>query len=113
MKLNPKLLVFMFFLSIINMMQGQTLDGDWSGKLNAMGQEIPLILHISGEDENLEVTMDSPSQGATGIPVDNATFTDGEFKISVMGGQLTYTAQVDGDSMSGNFVQAGMELPLK
>ena len=94
------------------MTQGQTLNGDWSGILNVKGQETPLILHISGEDDKLEVTMDSPSQGATGIPVENATFNDGEFKISVMGGQLTYTAQVEDDTMTGNFVQAGMEMPL-
>ena len=112
MNTKPKYLVIMLLLLSITMVKGQTLDGDWSGKLNAMGQEIPLILHISSEDDNLEVTMDSPSQGATGIPVESATYQDGEFKISVMGGQLTYTAQVDGDSMSGNFVQAGMELPL-
>jgi dipeptidyl aminopeptidase/acylaminoacyl peptidase len=112
MNFNPKLFVFMLFLLATGMIQGQTLNGDWSGKLNAMGQEVPLILHISGEDESLEVTMDSPAQGATGIPVENPTYTDGEFKISVMGGQISYTAQVDGETMVGTFVQAGMELPL-
>jgi len=94
------------------MTKGQTLEGDWSGKLNAGGQEIPLILHFSGDDENLKVTMDSPSQGANDIPVEKAAFKDGEVQLSVMNGQMTYTAQVEGDTMEGTFKQSGMEFPL-
>lgn len=94
------------------MTQELTLEGDWSGKLSLEGQEIPLVLHISKVNDKLEVTMDNPTQGAIGIPVENASLIEGEFKISIMGGQLTYTAQVKGETMTGKFVQAGMEMPL-
>ncbi|WP_246062568.1 S9 family peptidase [Mesohalobacter halotolerans] len=91
---------------------GQTINGDWSGKLNAMGQELPLIFHFSGEDDNLTATMDSPAQGATGIPLDEVSFNDNTITLSAMGGQLTYEAKVDGDAMNGTLKQAGMEFPL-
>jgi len=107
-----KTTILILFLSIFNMTQAQTIEGDWSGKLNAMGQELPLIFHFSGEDDNLTATMDSPAQGATGIPVEKATLEGNTLSISVMGGQLTYEAEIDGDSMTGTLKQAGMEFPL-
>ncbi|TKS56495.1 S9 family peptidase [Mesohalobacter halotolerans] len=100
------------FLLFLNVTMGQTINGDWSGKLNAMGQELPLIFHFSGEDDNLTATMDSPAQGATGIPLDEVSFNDNTITLSAMGGQLTYEAKVDGDAMNGTLKQAGMEFPL-
>lgn len=80
------------FLFIFNMTKGQIIKGDWSGKLNAMGQEIPLIFHFSGEDDNLTATMDSPSQGASDIPVERVELDGTTLELSVMGGQIIYTA---------------------
>ena len=94
------------------MLQAQTIEGDWSGKLSASGQEIPLIFHFSGPDNELSATMDSPSQGATGIPVEKVSYEDGELSLSVMGGQIAYVARVKGETMEGTFKQAGAELPL-
>jgi dipeptidyl aminopeptidase/acylaminoacyl peptidase len=111
---NLKTTIVILFLLIFNltMTTAQTIQGDWSGKLNAMGQELPLILHFSGEDENLTATMDSPAQGASDIPVEKVTLEGKTLSISVMGGQLTYTAEVEGDSMTGILKQSGMEFPL-
>lgn len=91
---------------------GQTIKGDWSGTLNAMGQEIPLVFHFSGDDNALTATMDSPAQGATGIPVEKVTFSDGALNLSMMGGQAVYEAHVKGDAMEGTFKQGGMDFPL-
>lgn len=112
MNLQKKTLLIVLFLLSVSMLKGQTIKGDWSGALNAMGQEIPLIFHFSGDDDALTATMDSPAQGAIGIPVDKATFADGELNLSIMGGQIEYKAQVKGDTMEGNFKQSGMDLPL-
>ena len=106
---------FIFFISLtfaLGMLQAQTMEGDWSGKLSAQGQEIPLILHFTGTDDALTATMDSPSQGATDIPVDKVSFVDGELTLSLMGGQISYVAQVKGETMEGTFKQGGAELPL-
>jgi dipeptidyl aminopeptidase/acylaminoacyl peptidase len=107
-----KLLFFVVLTFLINMLKAQTIEGDWSGKLSNAGQEIPLVFHFSGTDDALTATMDSPSQGATGIPVEKINYADGELSLSLMGGQIAYIAQVDGKTMEGTFKQAGAEIPL-
>lgn len=98
---------------LAGMLKAQTIEGDWSGKLSTSGQEVPLIFHFSGPDEALTATMDSPSQGASSIPVEKVSYEDGELSLSLMGGQIAYTAQVKGETMDGIFSQAGAEIPLK
>ena len=92
--------------------QAQTVEGDWSGKLSVQGQEIPLVFHFIGSDEELSATMDSPSQGASDIPVEEVSYADGQLTLSLMQGQIAYEAKVDGESMEGTFKQGGAELPL-
>ncbi len=99
-------------LCIFTMTKAQTIKGDWSGTLNAMGQEIPLVFHFSGEGDELKATMDSPSQGASDIPVDKVTLDGNDLEMSVMGGQIIYNAKVEGDTMKGTFKQQGMEMEL-
>ncbi len=101
-----------FLLSITTFTMAQNITGDWSGKLNVQGQEIPLVFHFSAEDNNLTGTMDSPSQGATGIPLDKVTFVDGTLELSLSQAGMHYKATVTGDTMEGTLTQAGMELPL-
>jgi dipeptidyl aminopeptidase/acylaminoacyl peptidase len=107
-----KAVLLTLLTSFLGMLQAQTIEGDWSGKLNVQGQEIPLIFHFSGSDDALTATMDSPAQGATGIPVESVTFADGELSLSMMQGQIAYVAQVKGETMEGTYKQGGAELPL-
>jgi hypothetical protein len=104
--------MLVLFLCIFNMTTAQSIQGDWSGTLNAMGQEIPLVFYFSGEGEELKATMDSPSQGASDIPVDQVTLDGKDLEMSVMGGQIVYNAKVEGDTMKGTFKQQGMEMDL-
>ena len=50
----------------------QEVTGSWKGTLNVQGTEIPLVFNIEEADGLYTATMDSPSQGATGIPMDEA-----------------------------------------
>lgn len=90
----------------------QNIKGDWSGKLNAMGQELPLIFHISEDNEKLTATMDSPAQGATGIPVEKVEFSNNVLNLSMMGGQITYSGTLNEGTITGIFKQSGMEFDL-
>lgn len=107
-----KLLGLALLLFSLSMTTAQEVKGDWSGKLNAMGQELAMVFHFSGDNSALTGTMDVPAQGAVGIPIDQITFADGKINCSVMGGQIVYKATVKGDTMEGTFHQAGMEFPL-
>jgi hypothetical protein len=54
--------------------QMEGITGDWSGAIEAGGQKLPLVFHIGREGDGLTATMDSPAQGAAGIPVDEVRF---------------------------------------
>jgi dipeptidyl aminopeptidase/acylaminoacyl peptidase len=107
-----KLMYMISLIFFVGMLHAQTVEGDWSGKLNAGGQEIPLVFHFTGTDDALTATMDSPAQGASGIPVEKVTFEEGQLSMSIMGGQITYTGEINGDKMEGTFSQGGAAFPL-
>ena len=112
MKQTKRFLWFVLFLLSCKTIMAQTVKGDWSGTLNAMGQEIGMVFHLSGDDNALTATMDVPAQGASGIPVEKATFEGGKLSLSVMGGQMVYEGNVKGETIEGTFKQAGMDFPL-
>jgi hypothetical protein len=104
----------MLLAAIISIMsiQAQQIAGDWKGTLSVQGVDLELIFHFAGDDGELTGTMDVPMQGASGIPVDVIEFTDNEFKLGVTALQINYTGELLGDSITGNYEQAGMFLPL-
>jgi len=62
--------------------------GNWHGSLEVQGTSLPLVFHITETDGSLSATMDSPAQGAIGIPVDTVTFEDRHLtlRINAIGG---------------------------
>lgn len=92
-----------------------TIVGSWQGTLQAGANALHLVVHITrGTDGTLSATMDSPDQGALGIPVSTTTFTDGTlaFTIAVIGGNYQGTLAADGNSLAGTWTQNGMTFPL-
>ena len=51
-------------------------EGDWEGTLDAGVANLKLVIHVVKKGEQLTATLDSPDQGATGIPIDSITVTD-------------------------------------
>jgi hypothetical protein len=104
--------IFLLFLMTISFGNAQSLVGDWSGNFTASGQEIPIVLHLSETDNSIEATVDLPSQGASDIPADHVSLKERELELSLMQGQVSLKAQIDGDAMTGIFSQGGLEFPL-
>lgn len=92
--------------------KAQSIAGDWKGTLSVQGIDLELVFHLIGENGSLTGTMDVPMQGATGIPVDVIEQTGNELKLGVSAAQITYQGVLQGDSITGNYEQAGMTLPL-
>src|SRR5690606_39687715 len=65
--------------------QAQDAAGDWSGTLVVNESlSVPLVVHIRRDDAGaLSGTMDSPSQGATGIPLAGVEVADGRLVFTV------------------------------
>ncbi|MFB6230228.1 MAG: alpha/beta hydrolase family protein [Salinibacter sp.] len=89
--------------------------GSWSGTLKAGGTELRLVFHIKrGDDGGLTATMDSPDQGATGIPVSDVTATADRVVLTVaqIGGTYEGTLTSDGSKIEGTWTQNGRSFPL-
>jgi fermentation-respiration switch protein FrsA (DUF1100 family) len=87
--------------------------GTWQGDLTVGPQVLPLVIHISQGAEGLEATMDSPAQGAAGIPV-SAVEVDGVslvLEVQVIQGRYEGSLQDDG-TVDGTWTQGPNALPL-
>lgn len=108
-------LPFLFCLLLARLtIPAQNLSGAWQGTLDVQGTALRLVFHLSPEGEGYTATMDSPDQGATGIPVDAATFVDGQLTLVAEALQLQYqgTYQAEPEVIVGTFEQGGLSLPL-
>ena len=92
--------------------QAQSIAGDWKGILSVQGIELELIFHFTDEGGALNGTMDVPMQGASGIPVDVIEQNGSELTLGVTAAQIVFKGVIEGDSIAGNYEQAGMTLPL-
>ncbi|WP_343485485.1 S9 family peptidase [Allomuricauda sp. d1] len=90
----------------------QEINGSWKGNLDVQGTKMPLIFNVSEESGEISATMDSPSQGATDIPMDETTFIDNTLTIVFKQAGIKYVGELQSDKISGTFYQGGMELPL-
>ena len=86
--------------------------GDWSGTLSTPGGELFLVLHVVEGDEDLSATMDSPDQGAYGIPATSAAFASDTLTIEFADLGAKYVATKSDDGLDGTFSQSGMTFNL-
>ncbi len=94
--------------------QAQDIVGDWNGLLTYQETTLPIVFHVANQNGNYITTMDSPAQGANGIPIEMTTFVDGKLTIKSSELRMEYTAEFDekGESLKGTFNQAGVSIPL-
>ncbi|WP_408056941.1 S9 family peptidase [Tamlana sp. 2_MG-2023] len=100
------------FLSMITQTDAQDISGAWKGKITVQETEIPLLFNIKKEDSGLTSTMDSPSQGASDIPMDEVTFEDQVLTIKFNQAAMKYVGTFKNNSFDGTLFQSGQELPL-
>ena len=94
-------------------LQAQEAPGTCWGELELGPQKLLLVFHFDKDEAGAPVcTIDSPQQGATGIPARVERLTADSLKVNVEALQMTYEARRTGTEWTGTFVQGGMSLPL-
>jgi len=97
--------------------RGFPLEGEWHGTLVTGQVDLPLVLHISrNEDDTFKATLDSPAQQAFGIAMDTVEIDGHKIRIwssQLQGGFTTEVSDEKPDEMDGAWEQGGMSLPLK
>lgn len=82
--------------------------GAWSGKLDVQGSGLSLVFHL--DDEN--PTMDSPDQGAKGIPVQLERKPGGKIVIKIPALGASYEGVWLIRQIAGTFTQMNVSFPL-
>lgn len=112
----PLLLLGSVLLSARVCAQGSSEPaGDWSGSLHVAGTELRLVLHVErGADGALRGTLDSPDQGAEGLPIDELTCSERRLVFAMKALRARFEGVLDdaGQQIAGTFTQGGVELPL-
>ncbi|HSJ25705.1 MAG TPA: alpha/beta hydrolase [Longimicrobiales bacterium] len=94
--------------------QQPDIAGTWAGEIAVSGTRLPLVFHITATDGTLAATMDSPAQGAAGIPVDTVRFAAGVLIMRLVAINGGYTGRLTGEGhFEGEWQQGGMALPLE
>ncbi len=104
--------IFAVILLTTMILKAQNILGDWKGTLEVQGMKMEMIFHISEDNGAYATTMDIPMQGASEIPIETTEFTNNKLKLSAPKLQLSYEGMLEGETLTGTYKQAGMELPL-
>lgn len=106
--------IFYFFIAFVSLNSvAQDITGQWTGSLDIEGTQLRLVFNIVKTNTGYSATMDSPDQGANGIPVNETTFTNSELKINASNLGIQYIGNLEKDGIiSGDFSQGGVSIPL-
>ncbi len=88
------------------------VEGVWQGTLQAA---LRLVVKIDRDSlGGLAATMDSPDQGAFGLPIDTLAFVEDSlhFRMRRIGGAFAGRMSADGGEIAGRWTQGGFGLPL-
>jgi len=92
---------------------GQDISGQWNGALKVQGTQLRLVFNVSKSANGLSSTMDSPDQGAKGIPTTNTSFENSILKIKIANAQIEYEGTLGTDNIIiGTFKQGGQSYPM-
>ena len=90
----------------------QDIIGKWNGVLKVQGTQLRLVFNVTKSENGLTSTMDSPDQGANGIPVTKTTFENSKIKFEVANARIEYDGELNGDEITGTFKQGGQVFPM-
>lgn len=102
------------FLGVTTISAQDAVVGSWSGTLDAGTARLKIVFHIEKGDGGLTATMDSPDQGATGIPVSEVVVSGDSVTLSVarIGGTYAGALVDDRFKLDGTWTQGGQSFPL-
>lgn len=100
-------------LLLLGFVQAQkNIAGTWEGKLVLPAASLRVVVHIHQDSGTYAATLDSPDQGAKGIPVSRVNLVDDSLFLDVAAAGAKLSGKLTGDTtFSGAWVQ-GVSLPL-
>ena len=88
-------------------------SGDtFEGRIKVPSPKLKIVFRIEADGDGYKAKLDSPDQGASGLPVDSVAHDGNEVTLIVRGLQGRYTGKIEGDTLTGVWSQRGMNFPL-
>lgn len=108
------LLLLLLLTSIFSLtVYGQDILGQWNGALKVQGTQLRLVFDVTKTDIGFKSTMDSPDQGAKGIPTTTTSFENSILKITIANAKIEYEGTLGKDNIIvGTFKQGGQSFPM-
>ena len=75
-----KITLILFTIFTTLSIYGQDITGKWNGILKVQGTQLRIVFNITQTDKVYSSTMDSPDQGAKGIPVTSTNYENSILK---------------------------------
>lgn len=102
---NFNVLLFLLLLTVTA--KSQSVTGTWYALLKFPGVNMNAVFHIEKNAELYNATMDSPDQGAKGIPVETVKFSNQELFLDLPKIRMTFTGKFDPENnkINGIFKQ--------
>jgi hypothetical protein len=106
MKQAIAIAVALLVVTAAGLAQAQDVVGDWQGDLAIGAGEVRIVVHITkSSDGTLKATMDSPDQGAVGIPVESVTLDGNKLRFTTNAVKGTYEGTIKKDGINGTLLQ--------
>lgn len=105
--------VLVAMVAILFCIDAMALDGGWRGEFTVGQMKLPLVFNFSETGTGVTTcTMDSPAQGATGIPVNVLLCTPDSLSLECKVIGAGFNGRISADSIAGKFTQRGFSFPL-
>lgn len=100
-------------VTLLSLMTGNAFDGVWRGEISVGMSKLPLVFNFS-EDwaGQTRCTMDSPMQGAKGIPTTVKYCKDDSLSLKINSIGATFSGRFSQKEISGTFTQRGQSFSL-
>ena len=107
------LLLSSLFLAFSMVLRAQSLVGDWSGDLQVGTNSLPLVFHFGLDSSgNATCSLDSPMQGAKGIPASVLYFSADSVSTDMPLLGASFRGKLVGGEIKGLFSQSGYSFEL-
>jgi len=90
----------------------QDITGQWNGLLKVQGIQLRVVFNVSKSADGYSSTMDSPDQGAKGIPVTKTSFENPNIHFEVANAGIVYDGVLKENVIEGTFKQGGQSFPM-
>ena len=107
-----KKIITLFIVLLSASLSAQDITGKWQGNLVLPNGKLKLVVNIEPGVGGYTGTMDSPDEGAKGVPIEKITFNDNNFTFAIPAGDISYKGKLDNGVIKGTYTQGAYILEL-